>query len=77
MIVPKYNWFNQRLQKWYLLSLRPTPDNKSKSGGNSLALKKAQFIPCTLVLYDKEGKNQRAGCLRFMYNRFQLAHLEP
>ena len=35
-----------------------------KVGGNALALKKAQLIPCTVVLYDKGGTNQRAGCLR-------------
>ena len=35
-----------------------------KVGGNALAQKKAQLIPCTVVLYDKGGTNQRAGCLR-------------
>ena len=35
-----------------------------KVGGNALALKKAQLIPCTVVLYDKGGKKQRAGFLR-------------
>ena len=28
-----------------------------KVGGNALALKKAQLIPCTVVLYDKGGTN--------------------
>ena len=34
-----------------------------KVRGNALALKKAQLIPCTVVLYDKRGTIQRAGCL--------------
>jgi hypothetical protein len=34
-----------------------------KLGGNALAQKKAQLIPCTVVLYDKGGTNQRAACL--------------
>ena len=34
-----------------------------KVGGNALAQKKAQLIPCTVVLYEKGGTNQRAGCL--------------
>ena len=48
----------QRLEKWYLLSLCPMPDNKSESRGNALAQKKAQLIPCTVVLYDKGGTTQ-------------------
>ena len=46
------------------------PDNKSGSeegGGNALALKKAQLTPCTVVLYDKGGTNQRAGCLALSF----------
>ena len=37
---------------------------KSESGGECLGPEKAQLIPCTVVLYDKGGTNQRAGCLR-------------
>ena len=59
----KFPGHTKDFKKWYLLPLCPTPD-KSESGGNALALKKAQLIPCTVVLYDKEGTNQRAGCLR-------------
>ena len=33
-------------------------------GGMPWPRKKAQLIPCTVVLYDKGGTNQRAGCLR-------------
>ena len=35
-----------------------------KVGGNALTLKRAQLIPCTVVLYDKGGTIQWAGCLR-------------
>ena len=54
----------QRLKKWYLMPLCPMPDNKSESRGNALAQKKTQLIPCTVVLYDKVGTNQQAGCLQ-------------
>ena len=53
----------QRPKKWYLLPLCPMPDNKSESRGECLAQKKAQLIPCTVVLYDKGGTNQRASCV--------------
>ena len=32
--------------------------------GNALAQKKAHLIPCTVVLYDRGGTNQRTGWLR-------------
>ena len=46
------------------MPLCPMPDNKSESRGNALAQKKTQLIPCTVVLYDKVGTNQQAGCLQ-------------
>ena len=36
---------------------------KVESRGNALAQKQLQLIPCTMVLYDKGGTIQRAGCL--------------
>ena len=47
---------------------------KLKVGGMPWPEKKAQLIPCTVVLCDKGGTIQRAGCLNvYGCKRFQKA----
>ena len=60
----KFPGHTKYFKKCYLLPLCSMPDNKSEGRGNALAQKKAQLIPCTVVLFDKEGTNQHAGFLR-------------